>query len=767
MKLQRILQMSHTEIIYRSRQKVSKSIEQLAMTASVNSHQSPCLFDQLKSGHMLSRYKSGMRAGNVAEAERLLQDNFYIAANSSFFDGVINEDTADQLMHDFPELHRQVVDMAESVCNGRFNILGYGKVDFGNPVAWSLDPVNGHQVALVHWSRIDPLDPQMVGDSKVIWELNRHQWMVDLGQAYQFTGNEKYAEAFATYIKEWMKANPPGLGINWSSSLEVAMRLISWSWALMFFRHAKVMTTSLFMEMMAWTGLHAAYIERYLSSYYSPNTHLTGEALGLYYAGVLCPEFRGADRWRKLGQQILEDQIERQVYVDGVYFEQSTRYQYYTVEIYLHYLILATKNQETIPVAMITKVQQMLDFLLRVRQPDGAVPQIGDADGGCLLPLVQRTPADYRGLFSTAAVFFKRDDYAWAAKGLAPETVWLLGNAAPQIYESLLPAPPDTPASHLYPYGGYTVIRNDWKDDAHHMIFDTGPLGCPYSSGHGHADLLGIQCSVFGHPYLVDPGTYCYTGNKKWRNYFRSSFAHNTVVVDGTSQTIPEGPFSWKKKIKATLRRWIVTEDSVLVDADHDAYQDLADPVSHRRRVLFVNSQYWVVVDDLDGHAQHLLELTWQFAALDVSFKAESWVEAAGQQGHGLRLRSFSSVPLQANLYRGSHEPVRGWISPDYGQLIAAPQLVYTVNDELPVRIVTLLLPARDLSVTPPLIVQKMNGRTMILELDGGRETIVINDHDILVKAANIDEMHQHRVEGSGMGASQVAVATTLNDYQD
>src|SRR5204862_4813983 len=126
-------------------------------------------------------------------------------------------------------------------------------------------------------------------------------------------------------------------------------------------------------------------------------THLTGEALGLFYAGVLFPDLPGARRWSALGSRILVEQIEQQVLADGVYFEQSTHYQRYTVEIYLHFLILAELNGIAVPSAVTDRIQRMLDFLLAVRRPDGSVPQIGDADGGTLLPLVDRPPDDLRG----------------------------------------------------------------------------------------------------------------------------------------------------------------------------------------------------------------------------------------------------------------------------------------------------------------------------------------------------------------------------------
>src|SRR5206468_3292666 len=159
----------------------------------------------------------------------------------------------------------------------------------GDPVEWNLDPISGRRAPRVHWSLIEPLDHATNGDSKVVWELNRHQWMVRLGQAFRLTGDDRLARMFAGHVLDWLRANPPGMGINWASSLEVALRLISWCWSLCLFRDSPVLSRGLFRDMHASIREHAAHVERYLSRTFSPNTHLTGEALGLFYAGTLFP----------------------------------------------------------------------------------------------------------------------------------------------------------------------------------------------------------------------------------------------------------------------------------------------------------------------------------------------------------------------------------------------------------------------------------------------------------------------------------------------
>jgi hypothetical protein len=625
------------------------------------------------------------------------------AAPARFFQGAASGEAPSLLAARWPGACEGITRAAEQTCNKGFDLLGYRNLSFGDPVDWHLDPVSGRRAHLVHWSRLDPLNSTALGDSKVIWELNRHQWLVGLSCAYRLSGDERYAAAVAGSIGEWIDANPPGMGINWVSSLEVALRLISWCWAAVLLLGSKEFSEDLFAALLASIKRHALHVERHLSYYFSPNTHLTGEALGLFYAGVLFPEMREASRWRERGARILVEQIEQQVLPDGVYFEHSTCYQRYTIEIYLHFLILAARNGVAMPDQVAEQVQRMLDFLLAVRRPDGSMPQIGDADGGWLLPLIARAPDDARGVFSVAAVFFGRADYAWAG-GATPEALWILGPARLSAVEALAPSPPTGPPSMLFADGGYAVMRRGWDAQAHHLILDAGAISCTDSAGHGHADLLSLQCSVFGRPFIVDPGTYCYTIDPAWRDHFRSTAAHSTVTVDEAEQAIPHGPFSWRSRPSARLRRWLSTEALDFADAEHDAYRHLPDPVTHRRRVLFVKPRFWIVVDDLDGKAEHRIDLRFQFAPMDMSLEANLWARATGPRRQGLLVRPFAAVPLKGEILEGCLDPPRGWVSPHYGQRHPAPLLVYSAVAMLPIRVVTLLWPAEDAQAPLPLV---------------------------------------------------------------
>ncbi|MEJ7617096.1 MAG: heparinase II/III family protein [Pyrinomonadaceae bacterium] len=158
---------------------------------------------------------------------------------------------------------------AQKLTAGEFDLLGYSKLSFGEPIDWQLEPVAGKKAPLVHWSRISYLDPGIAGDKKITWELNRHQYFATLGRAYWRTGDEQYAQVFISHLSAWMDRNPPKLGINWASSLEVSFRAISWLWALHFFCHSTHLTPQFLWRVLKFIYLHARHLETYLSTYFT------------------------------------------------------------------------------------------------------------------------------------------------------------------------------------------------------------------------------------------------------------------------------------------------------------------------------------------------------------------------------------------------------------------------------------------------------------------------------------------------------------------
>jgi hypothetical protein len=631
-------------------------------------------------------------------------DALQMGLPARFFAGLSDPDLMQILASRVPGERARVIARAERLLTQQFDLLGYRNLWFGEPVDWHMDPISVRRSPLMHWSELDPLDSAVVGDSKVVWELNRHQWLVHLAQAWAMTRNERYAAACVSAIDSWIEANPTGYGINWASSLEVAYRLMSWCWVATLIREARAVTGAWAMTLLAALWAHAHHVGRYLSESFSPNTHLTGEALALFYAGLLFPDFRDAARWREIGTGVLLDQLSSQVSSDGVHFELSTCYHRYTVETYLHLAILAERSGIQLPADTMTRVEQMVEFLIAVRWPNGSIPSIGDQDGGALTPLVRRSPDRAGEACAIAASVFRRADFAWAADEELSHLIWITGSRGLKVFDSLHAAPPSYPASRLFAAGGYAIMRSGWHQNSHQLIVDVGPLGCPISSGHGHADLLSVQCTAFGDPILVDAGTYCYTGDMPWRDYFRSTAAHNTVRVDQRDQACPAGPFSWRSRPRSRMIEWRSDDRIDLIDAEHDAYTHLADPVRCRRRVIFVKPDYWLIVDDVDGRSRHTIEIGFQFAAMPVTPGPSPWVRADSASGRVFWLAAFASEPISTAVECGSLAPIRGWTSSDYGIRQPAPMLVYSSVTAGQWRCLTLLLPSSDGSSSPPCI---------------------------------------------------------------
>lgn len=565
-----------------------------------------------------------------------------------------------------------LIERANRIVSGRFDLLGLGDLSFGDPIDWHLEPVQNKRAPAVHWSRINYLDSGIAGDKKIVWELNRHQYFSTLGRAYWCTASEDYARTFAAHLDEWMLANPPKLGINWASSLEVAFRAISWVWGLYFFRDSPHLTAHLFLRALKFLYLHARHLETYLSTYFSPNTHLTGEALGLYYLGTIWPEFRLAARWRSTGLRVLLESLDHHIGPDGVYYERSTYYHRYTTDFYLHLLILARSNGDETPARLTTKLTAMLEFLMYVTRPDGTAPLVGDDDGGRLVMLDERRGDDFRATIATGAAVFNRADFRAVAGEAAEETLWLLGSRGIAAFEDLKPEWPED-ASRGFTDSGCYVMRDGWSREADFIFVGCGPHGAGLH-GHSHADALSFDLSARGRALLVDPGTYTYTGSVEARNWFRSSRGHNTLLIDGATVSVPaENPFRWKRIESARVAAWQTHPRFDHFTGALNAQENDSDQVSHIRSLLFLKGCYVIMRDRVIAKGSHEYQLLYHFAAgAEPVIDRDSAVRERPPFSSGMEMFAFGGD--------GRWRRETGWVSGCYGARTEAPILAFVAQ---------------------------------------------------------------------------------------
>jgi hypothetical protein len=585
-----------------------------------------------------------------------------------------------------PEQAVLIQEQADQICQHRFALLGYENLDYGPVIDWHLDVVSGKRAPRQAWFKVPYLDFGEVGDHKVIWELNRHQHLVTLAKAFWLTGEQRYVQELCTQWYQWNKENPYGVGINWSSSLEVAFRTLSWLWVRQLLRDCIVLPTNFQSDLLVGLVQNARHISRYLSTYFSPNTHLIGEAVALFFVGMLCPEIRWAGAWETMGWDILVKEAERQVHADGVYFERSIYYHVYALDLFLHARILAERNDRPIPNSFDRKIKQMAEVLSVLGQNE-TIPRVGDDDGGRLFDPRRNVASHMRDPLSTAAVLFERADFKAVSAGLREETLWLLGVDGAARFANLPIVNPEV-TSRGFETSGFYVMGSDTA--RMQLVACAGEMGA-LRGGHSHCDLLSLTLSINGQECLSDPGTFRYISGSGDRNDFRGTSAHNTLRVDGFDQAEAGNAFSWLSLPAVQVQHWIPGHTFDLLAAEHSGYQRCVSPATHRRWVVYLKPHFWFVRDVVEGEGRHLLETYWHLAPSLV------WEQESAKVFHaaGTVDAKCTLTLLSAGSHNCSRTIRRGWYSRAYGAKTESSVLELRKETSLPSEFATILFPGR------------------------------------------------------------------------
>jgi hypothetical protein len=489
----------------------------------------------------------------------------------------------------------------ERVKRGVWEFLG-SPVSYGSDVDWDVHPVTLARYPDVPWHQL-PLIGAVPGDVKCVWELNRHRELVRMAQGYMLLRDESLAERIAALLARWMDQNPPGRGINWASSLEVAYRAIAWCWIWHLTRTSAVWRSQLFPRFLWFLWHHARHVERYDSIHHSPNTHLTGEALGMLYVGLLFPEFRRSIRWVTIGAKLLVSELDYQVLGDGMHFERATGYHRYTVEIYTHGAVLA----RAFGLGISEPIEAALPAMLRVSQvlarPNGTWPILGDEDSGAVIQLALANPDDQRPLLAVNAGLL--DDPQWSL-GVGAEARaagwWLLDDESWNALESM-PTTAELPATEFaFGTSGYHGARESGTSNPWYCVVDGGPHGGE-QTGHAHTDLGHVEIARGDLAIIADPGSSSYTADLDVRNNERSERAHACLVLSGSELASPRGPFSWHSVAATPQTRSGVIDGAWWCEVSYSrpGATSGSSTVRHRRTIVLVRSLGVIIHDEVEG----------------------------------------------------------------------------------------------------------------------------------------------------------------------
>jgi hypothetical protein len=540
-----------------------------------------------------------------------------------------------------------------------FPILGM-EIETGREIQWRHDYLNHRSSGRSYFRLIPYLDFARVGDHKVIWELNRHQHLVLLAQALVLSGNQEYFHEILRQWESWVLDNPYQCGINWASALEVAFRALSWIWVYHLAGHR--MESGFRRRFLNELYRHGCHLERNLSYYFSPNTHLLGEAVALHALGALFPEFPRAVAWKRTGARVVQEQLVRQVRGDGAHFEQSTYYHVYALDLLLFHYVLAGRPETFKPVLTL-----MAEYLWAVLGPERALPFIGDDDGGRVFFPYGKREEFGRATLATCAVLLNRNDWPCTREDFDQQATWWLGQEA-AASGRCAPKSATSMRSHLFRDTGVAVMAAG--DLA--ILADGGGFG-PFKAGHSHSDTLSLVARAGERELLVDAGTYTYVADRRWRDWFRGSAAHNTVRVDERDQATPSGPFGWKSKPEVRMRQWASTEKRDYLDAECRVTAGGLEVV-HRRRWLLIKPDLLFILDEIQGEGEHLVEQFWH---------PGETTEALSPQCFriGTQARLVIAEQLAPELSVGGQH---GWRSTTFGQRNPAPVVVASRRTPLP-----------------------------------------------------------------------------------
>lgn len=435
---------------------------------------------------------------------------------------------AARLRAEAPEYVAAMVGWADAVRGHRISLLGE-TLAFGPEVDWGSDPVSGKRWPLRYWGDLYPVTGGGA-DPKVPYELSRFHHGVALCLAYRLTGEAAYAAEFAAQFRHWWERNPYGFGVNWTCTMDVGIRAANLLLAYHLAGGAPALGarfTALFERCML---EHGRYIAANLENHAEHNSnHYLGDLAGLFYIGLLCPELPQAGRWLALAQAELEREMQRQVYPDGVDFEASTCYHRLVLEFFLYPVLLGRRSGRSFSTPYLQQLARMLAVTRALLKPNSRVPQIGDNDSGRLHCLAMRHPLDH-GYLSDVGALLLGEPRLRRAGALDPEAAWLCGADAWQRWEQLAPAPAAEDAA--FPDGGLYLLRRG--DDL--LCVAVCPNGQGGNGGHAHNDKLSFELVWDGQDLIVDPGTYLYTRDVTWRDRFRSTAYHNTLMLADEEQ---------------------------------------------------------------------------------------------------------------------------------------------------------------------------------------------------------------------------------------
>ena len=489
-----------------------------------------------------------------------------------------------------------------------------------------------------------------------LWLYHLHYLSIgyDLALSYFKTNEELYYVAFKDLITKWKETTSWGKGLPYREAYLPAHRVIylikSFLLLLKQLDNDSAFRTQ-FLRIIIEENL---FVEKNLE-YHIPGNHLIKDAKALIFCGAF---FRGrkAEKWLNKGEEILFSQVEKQVFDDGGHFERSPMYHAIVLQDVLESVMLLNDLNRQIPVWLLEKLNRMVEFLQSMTHPNGELALFGDSSCEFETTLA--------GIFNLAnSVLKKKSDK-------------ILGH---QYDEKMI--------CKAYPDSGYYLITNSKLP--HYLIIDGGAIANHNLPAHSHCDGLSFELSVAEQKIIIDSGAYLYEPGK-WRDFFRSTRAHNTVQVDGSEQAEMWGSFRMGRQSRVRVINWLIEPNFVYWEAVLTFPK--SNKMSIRRRIIYWDDGFWTIVDKLEGRDYHQME-----SLLHLS--PDLYITNSNLHNglifntitNSIFFAPFSNCKIE--FHEGEHEPIQGWHSPSFGHKIPNKVISMQTSGMSPLCLAYILVP--------------------------------------------------------------------------
>jgi asparagine synthase (glutamine-hydrolysing) len=567
------------------------------------------------------------------------------------------------------------IDEANKILSGEIKYFSHDFIQTGFPPKWnailsdsegslppsseilrSQQPLPQNDIVLdmnKHWSQI-PHDSST--DIKFIWEPNRFAFIYTLVRAYTASHDEKYPKAFWNLIEDWAKHNPPNTGPNWMDGQEIALRLMAWTFGYHAFINSPSTTPERKENFILYVAAQAERIYKNIGYAISTRSnHTISEAFGLWMVGLLFPELKHAEKYLSLGKQILEQEAANQTFPDGSYSMYSLNYHRFILHIYLYAIRLGDINHFPLSTELKQSVAKSIEYLACLINPEtGEMPVYGSNDGALVLPLNNCDFTDYRPLLQLGW-YITKGEFLFEPGPWDEDVFWLCGDSL--TAKSAKPAKEKLNLSDLSELGG-----ESFPDGGVYLLHGSNSkalIRCTdFTSRPSHADQLHVDLWIRGHNLAIDAGTYLYSGQNPWRNGLAHTSVHNTVTVDNKDQMTMLSRFTWTNWSKGK----VLKHEKDIWQGEHDGYK----PVSHKRTVMSLEEDRWLVIDKLTANESHYYKLHWLLDDHPFEQKENSVLFSLDEMKYKVQVGILNGNG-EFSIVRADPVSPRGWRSRYYG----------------------------------------------------------------------------------------------------